>query len=311
VSPRASGGRVPPDVITLRIRVGDMATDSRFALVTPSYYVDFERCRWLCESVARFVPESVPHYLIIDRADRQLFAPLASSRTRLVLKEDILRGRLHQLPFARRWWVGLRSLPVRGWIVQQIIKLMIHEVASEDVLVFVDSGSFFVRPWEPKSTMRDGQVPLFYDQGKFYREDDKTQEWNRVASKLLGLRPARDYDLGYINALVTWRRDNLLMLHQHIERVTGGPSFDALARTLTLSEYHVYGMYCDRILGDRARHYRTTQSLSLAHWPEETLDAKEIRRRLGEKLGPEHVLVLINEKSHTSLAAVREAFSDL
>jgi Family of unknown function (DUF6492) len=291
--------------------VADTVTAPRFALVTPSYYVDFERCRFLCESVARFVPEHVPHYIIIDRADQKLFAPLASPRTRLVLKEDVLRGRLHQLPFARRWWVGTRSLPVRGWIVQQIIKLSMHEVAKEDALVFVDSGSFFVRPWDPSSTLRDGQVPLFYDQGSFYLGDEMTQQWHRGSSKLLGLRPTRTYDLGYINALVTWRRDNLIMLHRHIESVTGGSSFDALCRMVTLSEYHVYGMYCDRVLADRARQYRTSTSLSLAHWPEETLDAAAIRRMLAEKLRPEHVLVLINEKSHTSLGAVREAFADL
>src|SRR5579872_5130568 len=89
----------------------------RFAIVTPSYYVDFEHCRWLVETVNRYVPENVPHYLIVDRADRDLFWSLRSSRTRVVFKEDVLKGRLRQLPFARRWWVGLGMPPVRGWIV--------------------------------------------------------------------------------------------------------------------------------------------------------------------------------------------------
>ena len=284
----------------------------RFALVTPSYYVDFQRCRWLCETVDRFVPTSVPHYLIVDRADRQLFAPLASARTRLIFKEDVLQGKLRQVPFARRWWVGTRSLPVRGWIVQQIVKLSMHEVAKEDALVFVDSGSFFVRDWEPSSMLRGSAVPLFYNQGPFFRDDEGTRRWHRFGAKVLGIRPQPGVDLGYIDALVVWRRDNLVMLQRHIERVTGAPMFDSLARAMTVSEYHLYGMYCDYILGERSGHYRTAECLSVAHWMEESLDHAQLTEQLGERLGPEHVLILINEeKSGTDVEAVRRSFGYL
>src|SRR5580658_6369164 len=100
---------------------------TRFAIVTPTYYLDYEHCRWLVETVGRYVPEDVPHYLIVDRADRDLFWPLRSSRTRVVFKEDTLRGRLRQVPFARKWWNGAWTPPVRGWIVQQLTKLFVSE----------------------------------------------------------------------------------------------------------------------------------------------------------------------------------------
>jgi hypothetical protein len=288
-----------------------MRNDPTFALVTPSYYVDFEYCRWLCETVDRFVPDRVRHYVVVDRADAELFAPLASSRRSIVYKEDLFAGRLHQVPFARRWWVGTRSPPVRGWIVQQLAKLLIHEIASEDVIVFVDSGVFFVRPWDPRDTLRGVLVPLFRERGEFFRNSRATQRWQRIAARMLGLKPSPDYDLGYVNPLVTWRRDNLVMLHRHIERVTARPSLDSLVWPLTLSEYHLYGMYCDDVLGDRAGHYHHAESQTLCHWTVENLGTQAVRARLREQLDESHVIVMINEKSRTSLDDVRAAFADL
>jgi hypothetical protein len=281
---------------------------TRFALITPSYYVDFERCRWLCETVDRHVASHVGHYLIIDRADRALFSPLASRRTRLVLKEDILRGRMAQVPFARRWWVGWGMAPVRGWIVQQLAKLFVHEAAEEDVFLFVDSGAFFVRPYDPLEVLRGESVPLFREQNEFFRRSAAHQRWHRVSSRLLGIRPVPGFDVGYIKTLVSWRRDNLVRLHAHIERATGRSSFDSIANSITLSEYGLYGMYCDFILGDRAGHYPTSRIETLSHWQEDKLTAKDLRR-LREGLSPDHVLVMVNEKSRTPPDTVRQAFA--
>jgi hypothetical protein len=68
-------------------------------------------------------------------------------------------------------------------------------------------------------------------------------------------------------------------------------------------------MYCDLILGDRSGHYHTSTIETVSHWQLGTLGATELRR-LRSQLGPEHLLVMINEKSRTSLEAVREAFVD-
>jgi len=278
----------------------------RFAIVTPSYYVDFERCRWLCETVQRHVQADVVHHVVVDRADRDLFAPLASSRTRISIKEDVLGGRFRQVPFARRWWIGPRGLPVRGWIVQQLTKLFIHEVADEDVFLFVDSGAFFVRPFDPRAAVDGDLVPLFRESGDFFRRPS-VRRWHRVTCRLLGLRPERDYDVNYVKTLVTWRRDNLRRMHEHVARVAGRPSMEVLARQVTLSEYFLYGTYCDLVLGDRAGHYHTGVVETLSHWSEKPLNLPELRR-LRDELAPEHVLVMINEKSRTPLGAIRGAF---
>ncbi len=283
---------------------------TRFAIVTPSYYVDFDRCRWLCETVDRWVGGSAVHYVMVDAADRRLFAPLASSRRRVVTKEDVLGGALHQVPFARRWWAWSRGLPVRGWIVQQLTKLFAHKVVEEDVLFFVDSGAFFVRPYDPSRVVRaDGRVALFREQGDWFQRSRATQKWHRIAARLLGLQAVPRWDVGYIKTLVTWRRDNLVRMHEHIERVTGRPSFDSLARRLTLSEYVLYGMYSDLVLGDRSGHFHTSSIETLSHWAQKELSLAELRA-LRDGLAPEHVLVMVNEKSGTSLDVVRAAFTE-
>jgi hypothetical protein len=282
------------------------APPTRFAIITPTYYVDYEHCCWLVETVNRYVPEDIPHYLVIDRLDKDLFAPLASSRTRIVFKEDALHGELVQVPFRRRWWVGARVPPVRGWIVQQLTKLYVNEVADADVYIFVDSGCFFVKPFDPRTMEKDGQVRLFRESGEYFR-NKVTYRWHGVSTKLLGIRPESDYDIGYVTQLITWRRDNLLMLQKHIERVTGKPPIRVLARQVTLSEYYVYGTYCDLVLGDRARHYHTPITSTLCYWGREPLNEQGLRE-LKAQMAPEHVLVLVDEKSRTPLQAVRNVF---
>ncbi len=287
---------------------GASSRQPRFAIVTPTYYLDFEHCCWLVETVNRYVPEDVPHYLVVDKADRDLFRPLGSSRTRIFFKEDVLRGRFRQLPFARKWWISPRAPPVRGWIVQQLTKLFVNEIADEDVFVFVDSGCFFVRPFDPRTMVRDGNVRLFRESGAYFRTPF-VHRWHSINAKLLGIKPFATYEMGYVTQLITWRRDNLLMLQKHLELVSGRPAVDWLARQLTLSEYYLYGMYCDLVLGDRSRHYHTPVTASLCYWELETLSEPALRD-LRARLAPEHVLVLVNEKSRTPLKAVRSAFAE-
>ncbi len=120
-----------------------------FALVTPSYWRDLEQCRLLVESVDRWVPESVPHYLVVTRADRPLFEPMAGSRRKIIVVEDILPWWLIRLHVKSPIWLSLRTRPVKNWIVQQIVKFAVPAVVTEDVLYYADSDMFFVKPFDP------------------------------------------------------------------------------------------------------------------------------------------------------------------
>lgn len=94
-----------------------------FAIVTPSYAPDYEPCRLLAETVTRCVTPAFEHYIVVDRRDLKLFAGLSSPRTHIVAKQEVLPWFLHQAPWTANWWINVKGLPVRGWVLQQVIKL--------------------------------------------------------------------------------------------------------------------------------------------------------------------------------------------
>ena len=220
-----------------------------FAIVTPTFAPDFQHCQLLVESVERHVPESVKHYLIIDRLDEGLFA-------------GILPWWLHQLPFAPKWWLRLRSLPLRGWIVQQLVKLSVNTVVPADNYVFLDSGAMFVRDYDPASTIQDDKIPFFREQKEEVRLSWNTR-WHQVAARLLGLPVQQSYDTNYEgNNPIYWRRENLTRLQRHIEQVTGKDWIVAVCRRPRMSEYVIYGMFVEHILKQDSGQYVTSNSLT-------------------------------------------------
>ncbi|MGC4093526.1 MAG: DUF6492 family protein [Polyangiaceae bacterium] len=279
-----------------------------FAIVTPSFAPDFERCRLLAESVVRHAADHVHHYIVVDKRDEQLFSQLRSTRTHLVIKQDILPPWLRQVPGSKTWWLNFKGIPVRGWIVQQIVKLSVVDVCSADTILFLDSDTFFVRDYDPRDYVRDGLVPMFREE--LPEEANKfNQEWHRIASRVLGLPPPTDQQcrLNYVSQLVTWRRSNVLELHHQLAKVSGRPWVEALLSCSTLSEYVLYGVFCERSLMERSRQYFEPRIDTLNYWKTDLLDDGALRK-LRSELKPEQVAVMVSAKSHTPVAAIRAAF---
>lgn len=240
----------------------------KIAIVTPSYAPDFERCQVLCESLQRFVSGHAEHVVIVDRQDQALFSRLAGATTRLLIKEEILPGWLRKLPFSRRWWLNLRGLPVRGWILQQIVKLSAAEAIDADIYLFVDSDVAFIRPFQATTVLNDqGQVRLFSTPRK---PEDLTEPrhcaWYRQAGKTFGLTGESYQKTDYISQLVTWRRDTLQKLTDRIAD-RGGRSWQAvLANTLDFSEYILYGVFAEHVMGDASGHFLEDNELCYCSW---------------------------------------------
>lgn len=241
---------------------------SRILLVTPSYAPDFDRCRILCDSVQRFVSGHTEHVIIIDRQDQALFSQLAGTRTRLLLKEDMLPGWLRKLPFSRKWWLNLRGLPVRGWILQQIVKLSVAEAIDADFYIFADSDVAFIRPFEVSSVLdAQGRARLYAGPRKPEDiADPRHRAWYRFAGKVFGLSGEDFQQHDYISQLVVWRRDTLQKLKARIAE-HGGQSWQAvLANTLDFSEYELYGIFAEHILREDSGHFLTESELSYCSW---------------------------------------------
>ena len=107
--------------------------------------------------------------------------------------------------------------PVRGWILQQVIKLAAVAACEEDVVLLVDSDIEFLRPFTAETFVRNGVV-------RFYRKPDEIDErlprhmiWHRVARALLGLPPAEPPYTDYISSLLAW---DPAIVRRMLERVT-------------------------------------------------------------------------------------------
>jgi hypothetical protein len=275
------------------------------ALITPSFRLDFERCALLTESVERFVPPHVTHYLIVDRRDVPQFRALEGKRTRLLVVEDIVPYWIVRIPKIRRFWFSFRSRPIKNWILQQIVKLSAADVVQEDVLFFVDSDVFFVAPFDPGSFEKDGRVPLFVETGKagLIPFNDA---WHAVAARLLGLPAQNSYDTNFIGNVICWRRANVLRLHRALEKV-GKKDWELLVAPLPkFSEYILYGLFITRVL-ENDGHYADGVDRTLTYWGTEPLARPDLVS-LKNKLGPEHHSVMVSAKSHTPAKSIRDVF---
>jgi hypothetical protein len=133
--------------------------------------------------------------------------------------------------------------------------------------------------------------------------------WHDVARKLVGLPPAGPPPLpDYVSSLNVWDRRVVLALRDQIERVTGRPWLDAIASQLHVSEFILYGVFVDGLLGSSANVFVADSMLCHSYWEPAPL-APAAAACFVRGLSPDDVAVMISAKSGTSLQVRREAMS--
>lgn len=262
------------------------------SLITCSYAPDRDRCGVLCASVDRFVEPGMEHVLVVPRRDVELFAPLVNDRRRIVVAEDLLPRWLVRAPRSRRWWLTPFTPPVRGWIVQQVIKLSLPAAVETPVLIFADSDVVFVKPFGSDNVIRNDRVRLHRVPG--HGTKPFHLRWHRSAARLLGLPPTDHHGSDYITQLVSWRREYVLALQRRLEEVSRRDWRRQLCGTLHFSEYILYGVFVEHVLGDAACHYWDAQELCHCswHWHRRIENEAELGRFLS-RMEPQHVAVLV------------------
>lgn len=248
-------------------------------ILTCSFRGDYELCEMLCESVDRFVSPQIRHQLYVPESDIPLFAKFASDRRSILSQESLLPSGFRKLPlppralyrllrFSRRnFYVTPFSLPVRGWIAQQIMKLQAAANAPTEIILHVDSDTAFVRPVAAQSMIPEpGKVRL-------YRTPDPTpldshKLWHQVAHRLLGL-PAplpAVYHQDYIGDIIVWRRSVVQRLLRRIDEIGKRDWRITLARTPHFSEYILYGTFATNEALASTGHVAMPNSLFHCRW---------------------------------------------
>jgi hypothetical protein len=282
---------------------------TRLAVITKSFSPDFELCADLHRSVLAYSPDSVHHHIIVPRRDLKLFGPLAGPRTRIRCDADFLPRSFVAAPFGN-WSVNLvRPLPpVRGWILQQVIKLAAAAAAEDDVVLVVDSDVEFVRSFAPETFVRDGVV-------RFYRQPEKVDAhlpghviWQRAARALLGLPTRAPPYADYIASMLAVDPAFVRQMLSRVAATSGVPWQTAIARQVHFSEWTLYGVFVEEMIGAAGASFCSDDPLCHGYWDEIPLNLDESVRFLAG-VRPTDVAAMISAKSRTPLAVRRAAFA--
>lgn len=274
-----------------------MATSraSSLALATLSYGPDYQRCQLLVESVGQLSQTPVRHYIIVDQRDYSEFKSLANPSTEILTVESLLPPWIRRFPLVNRAWLSCKTPPIRNWVLQQLVKISFARSAPEAITVFVDSDVAFVRPFDLTPWAVQDQTRLFRVP-KFYSPD--FEPFYEAAYQLLGMEGYR-YGVAcpnYIGNLISWRQSNVVALCDRIEQVGGRPWLETLARSKTLSEYILYGVFVDQVLGNSAGHVYDSSSLCYEYWRPQPLDDRQLAEFFAAAR-PEHIAVMISAKA--------------
>lgn len=281
---------------------------STLSIVTPSFGPDFELCRDLHDSVLRFAPSSVVHQIIVPKRDLDQFSALAGPRCTVTPINDILPRSMWRLPQLNMWLNTRRPYPpVRGWIAQQLVKMIAAAACDDKVVLLADSDLVFIRPF-------GAETYLSGDAARFYRKPDAIDvdtlprhvAWHDVSRQLLGIKHVPPMPLpDYICWPMAWDPDILRQLTRRVESVTGHQWIDAIGSRLHFSEGILYGVFVDEVLRD----IPGTDAMLCHQHTGEPLDLDSLREFLSG-VEPDEVCVMVSAKSDTPLSVRRQAFGE-
>lgn len=279
---------------------------TQMAVITPSFAPDFELCADLNRSILAHSANSVRHHIIVPASDLTLFRQLSGPRTRIDCENDFLPRSF--VTFGRYTInLGRPFPPVRGWILQQILKLAAVAACEEDVALLVDSDIEFIRPFSVDTFVRDGVV-------RFYRKPDAINQnlprhliWHRVARSLLGLRPAEPPYNDYVSSLLPWNPEIVRRMLERVTATTGRSWTTAIAAQLHFSEWTLYGVFVDELMGGPINSFMSDDPLCLSYWGTTPLDCAGAANLL-RGIRSTDVAAMISAKSLTPLAVRRAAF---
>jgi hypothetical protein len=284
---------------------------SRITVTTKSFAPDFELCVALNRSVLDYSSDTVQHHIIVPRSDLKLFGRLAGTRTHIRCDADFLPRTFVPIPF-KNMVVNLRRPfpPVRGWILQQVIKLAAAAASEDDVVLIVDSDVEFIRPISAEMFVRDGNVRFFQKPDGINEQLPRHMIWHRVARSLLGLPPVEPPYPDYISSLVAWDPMIVRRMLGHVAATTGRPWHTSIAAQLHFSECILYGLFVDGVSGPPANSFATADPLCLLHWEHVPLSLNEVVDFV-RRSRPTDVAAMIPSKSRTPQAVREAAFAAL
>lgn len=280
------------------------------AVVTPSYAPDAHLFTDLHRSVLAHTSADTVHHVIVPPQDRPLFARHEGPRCRIWTVPELLPRHVRRLP-AEGWWLNLRRPwpPVRGWVLQQAVKIAMAGLLDAPTMLVVDSDVVLVRPVDAATFRSDGEPTLHRRPSAVHSGMARHVRWHQVARELLGIEgplgpPLHDY----VSPLASWSTQQVRALQDRLSRVSHRPWLDAFTSQLHVSEFILYGVFLDEIVFAGRRPPPAAPELCHAYWDHVPLDASTVGEFVS-RLPPSAVGMMISARSATTPAIRHEAIA--
>jgi hypothetical protein len=222
------------------------------AVLTPSFRGDAALFADLHRSVLANTAPSVVHHVVAPPSDAHLFREYEGPRCRVWTHQHLLPRQWLSVPHASGLALNLRRPwpPVRGWVVQQIMKLAGTAVMDARAVLIVDSDAVLVREAEVDEFTHNGRLWLYRKDGAVTAEMRRHVLWHNVARQLLGVPGVAEPPLpDYVSPISVWDPIVVRSLIEHIADSTGRNWVEAIGHQRHVSEFVVYGVFVDCVLG--------------------------------------------------------------
>jgi len=281
------------------------------SVVTASYAPDFAGFARMHESLVRNSDDDVHHIVVVPDAHAELFGTIRSGRLDVRRYSAVLPRR-----FVQTSWIatlpgmprGFRLAavnaarpwpPVRGWIMQQLVKLAVVSDLTADVAVMIDSDVVVVRPLREASFRApDGVVRLYRRPHGITEQMTRHLAQRNKALALLGLEAAEPESPDYISAFVSWDPALVRDCLHRIEESTGGDWRNAVGASMDFSEYITYGTYVMSLADPTRRTNVGERSLCHSHWGTTPL-TMDAARGFVERMAADDIAVHVQSNSGT------------
>jgi hypothetical protein len=279
------------------------------AIVTPSYAPDFLRFRRLHESVVEHAPLDVMHYVLVPPPDVARFSSIQSPRLRVLRQPEVLpkqfvtTTRLSRIPHLPRGYrVGAVNLrrpwpPIRGWVLQQMVKLAFVSTLDADAALLIDSDVLLVRGFSEQTFRREGSVRHYRVPQAVHSGMTRHLSWRNTAARLLDLGKPSDDHADYNAGVVSWSPAIVRDLLARIEAVSSLPWATVIGSQLDVSEYFLYGEYLAALGTPAQKAFTSDQNLCHSCWGNLTLAAAD---EFVESMPATDIAILVQSNSDTS-----------
>ena len=290
---------------------------STLTVLTVSYYPDLSRFVNLHESVKRHSGPDVKHLVVVPDRDVPAFESIATDRLEVhPVSRYLPKSFLSTYPIAQvmrshsRIPRSIRNIqavnlrrpwpPIRGWALQQVVKLTAAGESGADVVLTADSDVTMIRSFGADDFIdANGAVRFYRRPGGIGPHLIRHVRWHAVADRLLRTPAGRvDPTTDYISSPLAWSPVIIREMAERITRSTGKEWRQAIASELDFSECILYGAFVEGFGTDRARSFNSVDSLCRVYWDPVPLDSAGADLFVSA-IGPQDLAIVIQSTSGT------------